>query len=802
MIEISVSAIKGGFRELFKTSDKAPQGIASIFRPDSASPYAVGKEAYAISFMNTGLVCTKCKIIRDILGGSRVGNIAFSILVPFNEKLSGKLIIELLDGLLREYSKYINEENGIGDVHENWDFVWESQKKYKTGEIQGIDDMKIFRSGAKDAAYIYYPYNYVDKKTQKVTSFDLEDIFENPYQKDYSEFKQVFFVSKEYKEDSDRSPLRALRHSSESNLTGKIDLNKKIYTLKGFTGRGEDGVKIEIRVEGRDCNEGDKITNYDDVSISYFKSKFYETKNKTGRLDDKEIRDIYLFVDDERKEIRVKDVKLEAYKQPFEIKLYDKRRERGITNFDDYKIYAENETTRKRLKPFGNTITFEGDDIDKSWKIIANANNGELTGQMPINPEKCKEKFITVDMYKEIRVKIEVFDEEDKAKKIPDFKVNIVDGNGYIKRELVFTGDKINRTYNISVQAESYRRSRDISFNPATDGKLITFYLQKKTEPRKKHISDDAEIKCPISKKQKLGKIVKNPYVWAIGAIAVISLIVFIWIYPFWESSSPNGQVVETCYINKDAIQKYIEGDSLLFNTLQDYKTKIEPSPSIKIIGERVWYNPLTWFSKPTKDSTEYNKWQATSDLLDSAIQLRTLIDNKEFCNSIVKHYNYSIEQETFKTIIRDIDDDQCVSVKEKIGDVFNLTLTQIADSIQKIKNLDKTTQGKTETADQKSNESTTEPNNEKQNSAQIYQTDFENKFWDLVQGQTSTPNKAEYDKWFASGNKISSKNDYKKFYDTYLKDNNKFEKFKKIPAIKRRKASRLSELEELINKQ
>ena len=68
MIEISVSAIKGGYRELFQTTPTAPRGIASMIRPDSGSPFAVGQEAYAISFQNAGFVCTKCKIIRDVLG--------------------------------------------------------------------------------------------------------------------------------------------------------------------------------------------------------------------------------------------------------------------------------------------------------------------------------------------------------------------------------------------------------------------------------------------------------------------------------------------------------------------------------------------------------------------------------------------------------------------------------------------------------------------------------------------------------------------------------------------------------------
>ena len=121
MIEISFSAIKGGYRELFQTSPNAPRGIASVIRPDSGSPFAVGEEAFAISYMNTGLVCTKCKIIRDVLGGSRVGNIAISILVPVGKKLTGNYIRFLLDELLKGYcDQNIDKDNNLGNVYEDW----------------------------------------------------------------------------------------------------------------------------------------------------------------------------------------------------------------------------------------------------------------------------------------------------------------------------------------------------------------------------------------------------------------------------------------------------------------------------------------------------------------------------------------------------------------------------------------------------------------------------------------------------------------------------------------------------------
>ena len=84
------------------------------------------------------------------------------------------------------------------------------------------------------------------------------------------------------------------------------------------------------------------------------------------------------------------------------------------------------------------------------------------------------------------------------------------------------------------------------------------------------------------------------------------------------------------------------------------------------------------------------------------------------------------------------------------------------------------------------------------QSSAQRQQEKFQQDFWELVK-KKGKPQKADYDKWFSSGSRISYKNEYKIFYNEYL--NTTFSTYGEISESDRIKAKTLNDLEKLINK-
>jgi len=222
-MDIVIHGTKGGCK-IF--TPKKLSGLLDI-TSDGSRAAAMGQQAYGIRFTADYAIFSKYKIVRDVRGDKRTGFLAFSLFLTNKERLSGKEIINLLDKVSTKYcEKYIGNDNNLNEVTEDWEsFDLDGiLNEYETkpcnrGNIQ---------SGTKDDAYIYYPYIYKAPETLKQTRFELEDIFDSPFQEAYTPFRQILLVEKEL-QGKDENPLNALRHS-DNDLTGKIDLGKEGYS--------------------------------------------------------------------------------------------------------------------------------------------------------------------------------------------------------------------------------------------------------------------------------------------------------------------------------------------------------------------------------------------------------------------------------------------------------------------------------------------------------------------------------------------------------------------------------------------
>jgi hypothetical protein len=90
------------------------------------------------------------------------------------------------------------------------------------------------------------------------------------------------------------------------------------------------------------------------------------------------------------------------------------------------------------------------------------------------------------------------------------------------------------------------------------------------------------------------------------------------------------------------------------------------------------------------KDSTKFKYWKKIDESLDRAINKRVAINECDFgfFKDNNNKVNFSDAQQPLKIAINKISKDEYVNVKSKLGNVLNLTLIQIADSINKINNL------------------------------------------------------------------------------------------------------------------
>jgi hypothetical protein len=212
-IKIAIHGTNGGYRTITRDF------VVGLF--DAGRDFnriaAVGSEAYSVHFGDGTVIFSKYKIIRDGLGDSRIGNIAFSVVVPQNAFFKGENIIRLLDRVDKEFSKdreYIKNDN-LGAVRNDWAFVDKIKDDFRNEFIEYYSRETV-PCGTNEAAYMYYSQNE-----------NWEEYLEPPYYGQYYPYKQVFFVKEELK-GSDKNPLNALRHleSDDGDLTEKIRQEK------------------------------------------------------------------------------------------------------------------------------------------------------------------------------------------------------------------------------------------------------------------------------------------------------------------------------------------------------------------------------------------------------------------------------------------------------------------------------------------------------------------------------------------------------------------------------------------------
>ena len=203
-MNIIIHGTKGGYR-VFYSSPNSP-AIAGDSRSAASSENPVGKSAFAIAFASNGCLLTKYVIVRDLMRSMSTGNVAFSIYLPNDKKLSGADVKSLLDKLSNHYCTKYAPENNLDNVYEDWSFVEEIASSFTIEDISADNTEKI-QQGTVDAAFVYYS-----------SDEELQKYFNKPYQEEYSDYKQIFFVRNDLK-NKPENPLNALHHSNTSVKT-------------------------------------------------------------------------------------------------------------------------------------------------------------------------------------------------------------------------------------------------------------------------------------------------------------------------------------------------------------------------------------------------------------------------------------------------------------------------------------------------------------------------------------------------------------------------------------------------------
>ena len=731
-------------------------------RPDSSKVAAIGQHAYSINYYKDDVIFSKYKIIRDVIGDKRTGNVAFSVVIPLKKKLQGKDIIELLDNLEKEYSsKYIVDDN-LGNAKEDWSFLNELIRNYQLLP-NSIEDLENFHEGAQEAAFLYYSNN------EKLYKY-----FDAPFQDEYEQFKQIFFIESDFK-GKDENPLNALRHNPVSDLTDKIDIENLPYTLR-FDEYIKDGVKVEVRVNGAKRFNKTKIKRNDELEIIYSKP-YHKTKPIRGKLD--AISNEYVEVNDDMLTVRIKEVKLLGENK--EVKFYI----HGI-NDNDLLLNYNIEIFHKGIQPTNGVSNFVGDEIGKVWEISVSHQDYETQrfGYCPAKDENPKHVTLQKKLYPQERS----HDNRRRHEKRYSLKIDEERGK---------------RSYNGKIIGAYI--TNDPHFN--CDSKFG--YEFERWDFKDQEYLEFSGYYEAIFRELWYHKIPRSVWGGAIVMIIISSIVLAVSLESSDKGNTPKQQSVS------DKILDYVDGIELNKDTLESYKTHYcnKTTDTNNKHGESFWKKIFPFGSR-----TEENlKLQSTAlptycSKIDVALDIREAITNGKIDE--LKSKSFSSKQEDFKLVITKIENKYENQISDSLVEhnVSEMDLNQIAALIKQV-------QESLRTEELSPNQKTAQPKQSKppqaskqqgegntQREAQLSKTQtlqqstssLETEFWNLVHSGNVTKN--TYDKLlkeFKNHVNVSMVDiDIVSYLNKICKNSDSFNKFKNIPELDRKQATALTDID------
>jgi hypothetical protein len=661
-MEIIVHGTKGGYHVFSPTKST---GLIDA-RPDYNKVAAIGNHAYSIGFLNETVVFSKYKIIRDVKGEKRTGNIAFSLIISKQEKISGADVIILLDQISNQYcNEYIFNDN-LSYVREDWSFLNEITETYRKRLIDNPDyvDSVSFQQGSEKAAFVFY--NSHDK---------LQKFFDAPYQEEYIKYEQVFFVDEKYKSKIE-NPLNALRHGPTSDLTEKIDLDQ--YTLYD-TANEIDGMTIEVRIrlDGSwiTLDHRKRIRKNTELQITY-KKQHHETKAIEGKWED--LSPVYLDIDKNSKTIKLReDISLYPTKKVVLFTLKDNKNNQLKVD----KIICKRKHSEGRPKEVNtNEAIFEAEEIYDIW--VAEASIGNFIGEKEFIPNKTSNVNISLQEHKKLTIYI--FDENDDIIQSPNIAIDgRVQSND---NPLELDAKELDKKLTLYiVDPHSFYESKIQEIIPSKiENNTVKINLQKKKELNKtigikKYDEPEKKIKLntnklPADGDEKPTNRIRKRISVIIGSLLLIVGAFFFFQHTNFFSRMPNVD-------SSTEILNYCKGIELKEEKLDSYLTTYCNNSNTNKKTNDIVKHLKRAFGVNQKSKSKTSKPNYCLKL-ENAIILREAI-NKGIIESLI-NYNYSKEQGNFKNAVSGIDE----IFKEKIGETMNydhdriskMNLNEIAD--------------------------------------------------------------------------------------------------------------------------
>lgn len=662
-MKIVIHGTKGGYH-IF-TPERIPGFIDA--RPDYNKVAAIGQEAYAINFNSNNVVLSKYRIIRDVPGEKRMGNVAFSVIIPNNKMLSGADAKALLDQLSTEYcSKYIVGDN-LDNVREDWNFVELLTREYERRlEQVAQEDIEEMQQGTGEAAFVYY-------------DTELEKYLAEPYQQEYKKYKQIFFVKSDLKDQAE-NPLNALRHNPSANLTGQIDLRNPKYTII-YNEYAKEGVKIEVYANGLKCKNKDRIRKKSDLEISYTKQYYLERKitSKWNEVDTE-----YVDVNDAAQTITIRDTVLSPRTKTINIEVKEGKKK----TINDADITCENHHTKDKKVIINNEVSFKAEELKENWTVCGKKNN--LEGQKDFIPEN---QYGPVTLVLEESKIVTFLVKVDNDKPVNNYKVK-VQGKSTSPNDtqIKFIGDEMEKLWDITISYNEYESK--FFYRPDKGENPKNVCLQKQ-QPSNGGGKKEKEKHYIVSAGQH-GKLkAGNDYTSTTSdGHDVVDRIVPKFGYEFLKFDRIGDTLIAKykkipIYKNPILVAIIVVSSIVLFSAYKYDLLNLSPKDKSEEIisycdGNDLFPNELEGYQKSycSEGKPDYCK------KIKNALEIRTAINEGNIDQ--LKNKDYSISQDSLKKTIHSVNE----KFKEKIGITLQmypaseLNLLQVADVITKLQKL------------------------------------------------------------------------------------------------------------------
>lgn len=708
-MDLVIYATKDGLRTLYSTNDDIAYLIAEEKRSGANKDSSLGGFVYGLSFIESGFVFTKYLIVKDTLRSNALGFIAFSLHISKSKTIKGIEAKEILDKLSANYTNAYIKDNYLNRgeknlIREDWGFVKDILSEYKEQDRNRIEE--LIASGAKVPAFIYYK-----------NEAELIEYFDKPFQEEYSDFKQIYFINVDFK-DSDKNPLNVLINSGIE--LKDIDLKNEYFYLNNYN-RSKGIIIIANGKERSDGKNNNSIRAKWPVEIKYPKDErcFWPIR-AIGTLSNPD-SEIFKYLELKGNQVLIK---WDAFNNP-------EPKTKSITfivkNFGgEFMNDAEIQIGKKpkfNVTDYKFTYEFKGEDIIRKSSITFK--KGDFRKIIyDFTPELAREiEEIKLDEYKLISIEIK---DLITSSKIEGFQIWTKLTNGYkTTNELEFVNEQIDDRYDITIRKNGYedlkindfvprnsssirgdlevrinspiKESKKFVLDPGKNGKINPKYKKYSYSPTGSDLDKNVIIvnkgwifngwkldnseNTLIAQYEKVS-IVKKP-VFVISLIASIAIIGFCG----WLILKTDDTRIDTEPFNFSVIQNYMEGDSLLLDKLYQFKIDFKNQKPEVIVKEN---NFIDWLigRKKEIDSTDLNTWKLNEKMIEEAINKRKSIDKKDF-KKLLK-LDYSNEQKPFFEAIKKIDTLQYDEIKRKLGNVDDKTLSEIVDILNKIKSEEK----------------------------------------------------------------------------------------------------------------